>query len=90
MLSFDALVRGRVTYEGEHGEQMRVPLGACTVAAYEGFVSLAWTEGGCGHSAVLSVHEFEEFLEARAVVIVDSLGRPPDTSSPDRHLDPDH
>ncbi|WP_428422486.1 hypothetical protein [Methylibium sp.] len=72
MLSFDALVQGRVTYEGAQGPPSRIPLGWCTAQAHEGFVSLSWTEGGEERAAVLSVQQFEDHLEAGSIVIVEA------------------
>jgi hypothetical protein len=72
MLSFDALVRGRVKYDGEQGPGSRVPPGRCTVQAHEGVVSLTWSEEGLERSATLSAQQFEEYLEGGAILIVDS------------------
>ena len=47
MLSFDALVRGRVKYDGEQGPGSRVPAGRCTVQAHEGIVSLRILPAKC-------------------------------------------
>lgn len=72
MLSFDALVRGRVKLEEGPGVSARVPPGRCTVQAHEGIVSLSWTENGEERSATLSAQQFEEYLDAGAILIVDA------------------
>ncbi len=72
MLKFDALVRGRVFYEGSDSQPVRMPQGRCLVEAYQGFVSLTWAEevGPC--TAVLNADAFETALEAGAILITDA------------------
>ena len=72
MLAFDALVRGRVTYEVA-GPPVRIPQGHCRVQPHEGFVSLMWSEDEWTHSATLTAARFEESLEAGAVVVLDAV-----------------
>jgi hypothetical protein len=71
MLAFDALVRGRVTYEVA-GPPVHIPQGRCRVQPHEGFVSLLWSENEWTHSATLTAARFEESLEAGAVVVLDA------------------
>ena len=74
MLAFDALVRGRVIYAGAHNVSMRVPHGRCRVEAHAGFVSLSWVEEReerQERTAVLTAVDFEEYLEAGALLITD-------------------
>ena len=72
MLAFDALVRGRVTYEVADGPPTRIPVGRCKVEAHEGFVSLSWSDAQWTHSATLSSERFETYLEAGAILILDA------------------
>lgn len=72
MVSFDALVRGRVVYEDSDKSLKRVPPGRCTVEAFEGFVGLSWSEGSFQRTAVLTAQTFASCLDAGAILIVDS------------------
>ena len=72
MLAFDALVRGRVIYDAADGAPDRVPEGHCRVEAHEGFVSLAWVEEEGTRSATLSAEQFEDYLEAGAIIVLDA------------------
>lgn len=77
MLVFDALVRGRVTYEVADGPPIRVPQGHCRVQAHEGFVSLSWSEDKWTNSATLTAERFWEYLDSGAILVLDAaqLGR---------------
>ena len=72
MLAFDALCRGRVTFDASDGAPARVPEGHCRVEAHEGFVSLAWVEKDGPRSITLSAERFEAYLEAGAIVVLDA------------------
>ena len=72
MLAFDALVRGRVTYEVAGGPPARIPTGHCRVEAHEGFVSVSWPHEDCTRSAKMRSSQFEEWLEAGAVLVLDA------------------
>jgi hypothetical protein len=72
MLAFDALVRGRVIYVGAHDMPMRVPQGRCRVETHAGFVSLSWVDESEARTAVLKVDDFEEYLEAGALLVTDA------------------
>ena len=72
MLAFDALVRGRVTYEVAGGPAERVPEGHCRVEAHEGFVSLTWSVGDGTRSATLTAARFDEYLDAGAIIVLDA------------------
>lgn len=72
MLKFDALVRGRVIYEGPEQQALRVPQGRCSVEAHQGFVWLRWVEEGVARSAMLKADAFEVALEAGALLITDA------------------
>jgi hypothetical protein len=72
MLAFDALVRGRVTYEVAGGPPARIPTGHCRVEAHEGFVCVSWLHEDCTCSATMRSRQFEQWLVAGAVVVLDA------------------
>lgn len=72
VLKFDALVRGRIVYDGPDHQPSRVPQGRCSVEAYQGVVSLTWVEEGLVRQARLKPEAFELALEAGALQITDA------------------
>jgi hypothetical protein len=72
MLAFDALVRGRVTVEVAGGPPARIPTGHCRVETHEGFVRVSWPDENCTRSATMRFSQFEKWLEAGGVVVLDA------------------
>lgn len=72
MLSVDVVVKGRVFFESGQGVRLRVPLGACTAEAHQGFVCLVWMDGGRERSAILSAQQFEDCLTASDIVVAEA------------------
>ena len=71
MLTFDVLVRGRLTVTMD-GVPISVPRGNGKVHVHEAIASLFWsTEDRGVQSVVVTAERLEELLEACAIMIVD-------------------
>ncbi|WP_428423353.1 hypothetical protein [Methylibium sp.] len=70
MFALNAHIAGRVCGPSANGAHPKVPVGPCMIEAHEGVVSIIWVQGDEEASIVISIMEFEDYVQNRDIRIL--------------------